>query len=410
MLDVNKIRDDFPILKRKINGKTLVYFDNAATTQKPKQVINALVDYYQNHNANIHRGIHTLAEEATQMYENAREKITQFIGASQTCEIIFVRNTSEAINLVAYSWGRNFLKKGDEVILTEEEHHSNIVPWQLIAKEKQIKLKFIPVTKGGLLDLNVFRKLLSPKTKLVSLLHISNVLGTVNPVEEIIKLTKQKNPQILVLIDGAQAVPHMKVDVLKLGCDFYAFSGHKMLGPAGIGVLYGRKEILEKMPPFMAGGDMIKEVYLDHSVWNDLPYKFEAGTPNIADAIALGEAVDYLDKLGMDNIFKHERDLTDYALAKLMKIGQVTVYGPPTTKNKTGVISFTIKGIHPHDIAQILDREGIAIRSGFHCAMPLHHKLKIPATCRVSFYFYNTKEEIDRLIKAIHQAIEMFTI
>ncbi len=408
MLDVNKIRDDFPILKRKIHGKTLVYLDNAATTQKPKQVINALIDYYQNHNAKSHRGIHTLGEEATSMHEEAREKIARFIGAKSKEEIIFVRNTSEAINLVAYSWGRNFLKKGDEVILTEEEHHSNIVPWQLIAGEKKIKLKFIPVTKDGLLDINVFKKLLSQKTKLVSLMHISNVLGTINPVEEVIKLTKQKNPKILVLIDGAQAVPHMKVNMVKLACDFYAFSGHKMLGPTGIGILYGRKEILKQMPPFMAGGDMIREVYLDHSVWNDLPYKFEAGTPNIAGAIALGVAADYLEKLGLDNIFKHEQDLTDYALAKLTKIRQLTVYGPQTTKNKTGVISFTIKGIHPHDIAQILDCEGIAIRSGFHCAMPLHQKLKIPATCRASFYLYNTREDVDKLVFAIKKTIAMF--
>lgn len=408
MLDLNKIRDDFPILKRKINGKPLVYLDNAATTQEPKQVINVLVDYYQNHNANIHRGIHTLAEEATSMHEEVREKIARFIGAKSKEEIIFVRNTSEAINLVAYSWGRNFLKKGDEVILTEEEHHSNIVPWQLIAGEKKIKLKFIPVTKDGLLDINVFKKLLSQKTKLVSLIHISNVLGTINPVEEVIKLTKQKNPKILVLIDGAQAVPHMKVNMVKLACDFYAFSGHKMLGPTGIGVLYGRKEILNQMPPFIAGGDMIREVYLDHSVWNDLPYKFEAGTPNIAGAIALGVAADYLKKLGLDNIFKHEQDLTDYALAKLTKIGQLTVYGPQTTRNKTGIISFTIKDIHPHDVAQILDSFGIAIRSGFHCAMPLHQKLKIPATCRVSFYLYNTREDVDKLVFAIKKTIAMF--
>ncbi|MBI3955462.1 cysteine desulfurase [Candidatus Gottesmanbacteria bacterium] len=406
MFDPYTIKTDFPILKRKINGKPLVYLDNAATTQKPQTVIDSLVDYYTNHNANIHRGIHTLAEEATAMHEEARGKIAKFIGAKSPKEIVFVRNSTEAINLVAYSWGRNFLKKGDAIILSESEHHSNIVPWQILAKEKKIKLYFIPVKDDGKLDLDYFKKILTPKVKLVSLVHISNVLGTINPVEEISKLAHEVGA--LFLVDAAQSVPRMPVDVQKLDCDFMAVSGHKMLGPTGIGFLYAKEEILNEMPPFLGGGDMIREVYLDHSGWNELPFKFEAGTPNIADAIALGTAVDYLEKIGMENIFLHEKKLTEYALSRMSKLSYISIYGPKTTENKTGVISFSVKGIHPHDVAQLLDRKAIAIRSGFHCAMPLHQKLQMPSTCRASFYIYNTTEDIDRLVEGLENTVKIF--
>jgi len=406
MFDVSKIRMDFPILNRKIHGKPLVYLDNAATSQKPQQVINSLVDYYSNHNANIHRGIHTLAEEATAMHEEAREKIRKFIGAKSAKEIIFVRNSTEAINLVAYSWGRNFLKAGDEIILSESEHHSNIIPWQILAKEKGIKLLFIPLTEEGKLDLDYFKKILSKKVKLISLVHISNVLGTINPVSQIGRLAHEVGAKFL--IDAAQSVPRMPIDVTRSNCDFLAASGHKMLGPTGIGFLWAKEDILEEMPPFLGGGDMIREVYLTHSLWNELPWKFEAGTPNIADAIALGAAVDYLLSLGMDNIFKHEKELTSYALDRLSNLSDLMIYGPKNTRDKTGVISFSVKGIHPHDVAQVLDRDGIAIRSGFHCAMPLHQKLKLPATCRASFYIYNTKEEIDKLAEGIQKTLKIF--
>lgn len=408
MFDVFKVRKDFPILNRLIHGKPLVYLDNAATTQKPQVVIDALVDYYSNHNANIHRGIHTLAEEATAMHEEAREKIAKFVGAESTKEIVFVRNSTEAINLVAYSWGRIFLEKGDEIILSESEHHSNIVPWQILAKEKGLKLLFIPLDEEGYLDLQYFKKILTKKVKLISLVHISNVLGTINSVSEIGKMVHEVGS--LFLIDGAQSVPRMPINVNDLNCDFLVASGHKMLGPTGIGFLYAKEELLEKMPPFLGGGDMIREVYLDHSEWNDLPWKFEAGTPNIADAIALGAAVDYLETLGMENVFEHEKMLAEYALSRLSSLSDLSIYGPKTTKNKTGVISFNIKGIHPHDVAQILDEEGIAIRSGFHCAMPLHQKLELPSTCRASFYIYNTKAEIDKLVEGILKAKEIFKV
>lgn len=400
------IKKDFPILKRIINGKPLVYLDNAATTQKPRQVIESLVDYYQNHNANIHRGIHTLAEEATAMHEEARGKIAKFIGAKSTKEIVFVRNSTEAINLVAYSWGRSFFKKGDAIILSESEHHSNIVPWQILAKEKNIKLFFIPVREDGQLNLDYFKKILTPQVKLVSLVHISNVLGTINPVERIGELAHEAGA--LFLVDGAQSVPRMPVNVQKLDCDFLAVSGHKMLGPTGIGFLYAKEKILSNMPPFLGGGDMIREVYLDHSEWNELPFKFEAGTPNIADAITLGTAVDYLEKIGMENIFRHEKRLTENALNRLGKLNYISIYGPKTTENKTGVISFSVKGIHPHDVAQLLDQEAVAIRSGFHCAMPLHQKLQMPSTCRASFYIYNTSEDIDRLVEGLDKAVKIF--
>lgn len=408
MLDTKKIRADFPILQRRINGHQLVYLDNAATTQKPQAVIDSLVDYYSLHNANIHRGLHTLAEEATTLYEEARLKIAKFIGAKSEQEIIFVRNSTEAINLVAYSWGRSFLQKGDEILLSEAEHHSNLVPWQILAKEKGAVLKFIKIDKDGYLDFNSFENLLSQKTKLVSVAHISNVLGVINDVERIAVLAHRFNAKVLV--DGSQSAPRMPINVQKLGCDFFVLTGHKMLGPTGIGVLWAKKEILEEMPPFLGGGDMIREVYTDHFVANDLPQKFEAGTPNIADAIALGVAVDYLTKIGMDQIFQHEKMLTEYALSKLSSLSNLSVYGPKTTVKKTGIIAFDVKGIPAHDLAQLLNEEGIAIRSGFHCAMPLHHLLKIPASARISFYLYNTKEEIDKLIEGIKKAKKIFKV
>lgn len=408
MLDVQKIREDFPILKRLINGKPLVYLDNAATTQKPQQVIDSIVDYYSFHNANIHRGIHTLAEEATEMYEKSREKTAEFIGAENSKEIIFVRNSTEAINLVAQSWGRTYLKSGDEIVLSESEHHSNLVPWQMLAKEKGVKLIFLSLNEEGLLDVDYFRKILTKKVKLVSLVHVSNVLGTINPIPEIGKLTREVGAKFLV--DGSQSVPRMPIKVKDLNCDFLAFTGHKMLGPTGIGVLWGKEEILQKMPPFLGGGDMIREVYLDHSSWNELPWKFEAGTPNIAGAIGFGEALDYLEKIGMENIFEYEKELTEYALSNLGNLGYLNIYGPKTVKHKTGVISFNIKGVHPHDVAQVLDQEAIAVRSGFHCAMPLHKKLALSASTRASFYIYNTKEEIDKLVEGLEKAIKTFKI
>lgn len=406
MLNVSKIRQDFPILKRKIHGKPLVYLDNAATSQKPRQVIEAISKYYSNYNANIHRGVHTLAEEATEKYEKAREKIAQFIGATSSKEIIFVRNSTEAINLVAYSWGRHNLGKNDEIIISEMEHHSNIVPWQLIAKEKGAKIRYVKVSQEGYLDLEEFNKLLTRKTKLVSLVHISNVFGTINPIEKIGKMIK--DTQAKLLVDGSQSVPRMATDVENLGCDFLVLTGHKMLGPTGIGVLYGKRELLEDMPPFLSGGNMIREVHAYSSTWNELPYKFEAGTPNIAGGIALGEAVSYLNSLGMSKVFEHEKMLTFYALTRLREISEVTIYGPASGKEKIGPVAFNIKDVHPHDVAQLLDREGIAVRSGHHCAMPIHKKLNILASCRASFYIYNTKEEIDKLVEGIEKVIKLF--
>lgn len=407
MLNVSQIRKDFPILKRKINGKPLIYLDNAATTQKPQAVIDAIVDYYTNHNANIHRGIHTLAEEATGLYESARKKIADFFGAKSEKEIIFVRNSTEAINLVAYSYARSNLTKGDEIILTQSEHHSNLVPWQMIAKEKGAILRFIRTKENGFLDLTHFQKLLSPKTKIVSIVHISNVLGIINPVEEIADMSHQFGAKVLV--DGSQSAPRMPINLQNLKCDFFAVTGHKMAGPTGIGILWGREEILAKMPPFLGGGDMIKKVSFERFIPNDLPYKFEAGTPNIADTIGFGAAIDYLDKLGMENIFEHEKKLTDYALKCLNSISGLIIYGPKFSQKKVGVIAFNIKGIHPHDLAQILDADGIAIRSGFHCAMPYHREiLHTTASARISFYIYNTLEEIDLLVKSLERAKKIF--
>ncbi|MBX3036359.1 MAG: cysteine desulfurase [Anaerolineales bacterium] len=405
-LDVNKIRKDFPILQRETrDGVRVVYLDSTATSQKPSQVIDAMNNYYQKSNANIHRGVHTLAEEATSLYEGAREKIAKFINANSSREIIYTRNTTEAINLVAYSWARANLKAGDLVVLTEMEHHSNLVPWHMLQAEKNIELDFIPVTENGLLDLDSYKSLLDRNPKLVSFTHMSNVLGTINPVHEMIQLAHDAGA--IVLVDGAQSVPHLSVDVQKLDADFYAFSAHKMCGPTGIGILYGKSALLESMPPFLGGGDMIKEVKLRSFRANTLPHKFEAGTPAIAEAIGLGAAVDYLSNIGMENIAKHEHEITEYALERLEEIQGIKLFGPSADK-KGGVAAFTLDGIHPHDVAQILDKDGIAVRAGHHCAQPLHEKFGIPATSRASFYLYSTKEEVDLLVNGIYKVKELF--
>jgi len=409
MFDAKTIKKDFPIFKRKIHGKPLVYLDNAATTQKPQTVIDAEADYYRRHNANIHRSVHTLAAEATYLYEQVRGKVAEFIKAKSEKEIIFVKNSTEAINLVAYSWGRMNINKGDEIIISEAEHHSNLVPWQIIAFEKKAKLKFISIKDDGRLDLNQFSRLLSNRTKLVGINHVSNVLGIINPIVEITELAHKIGA--LVLIDGSQSVPKMPIDISFLGCDFFVFTGHKMLGPTGTGVLWAKENILDNMPPFLGGGEMIKEVYFDHFISNDLPYKFEAGTPNIAGVVGLGAAIDYLSRIGMKNIFNHEKKLTKYALEKLSLIDGITLYGHSlkSDERKIGVVAFNIKGIHAHDLAQVLDMEGIAVRSGHHCAMPLHlSRLHIPASVRASFYIYNDTNDIDRLVSAINKAKKLF--
>jgi len=405
-LNIEQVRKDFPILKRETRpGTTLVYLDSTATSQKPNVVIEAMDAFYRRSNANIHRGVHTLAEEATAMYEEAREKIARFINASAAQEIIYTRNTTESINLVAYSWGRANLKTGDLVILTEMEHHSNLVPWHILAAERGIELDFIPVTEDGLLDLDAYDALLQRRPRLVSFVHMSNVLGTINPAADIIRRAHEAGA--LTIVDGAQSVPHLKVDVRALDADFVAFSAHKMCGPTGIGALYGKASLLNAMPPFLGGGDMIKEVKLRSFRPNTLPYKFEAGTPAIAESVGFGAAIDYLTGLGMDAISEHEHAVTGYALERLEEIPGVRVFGPSADK-KGGVASFTLEGVHPHDVAQILDRDGIAVRAGHHCAQPLHEKFGIPATSRASFYLYNTKEEVDLLVNGIYKVKELF--
>ena len=402
LMDIEKIRKDFPILNVKVHGKPLVYLDNAATTQKPKVVIDAITDYYENYNANIHRSIHKLGEEATKAYEEAHRKVADFINADFE-EVIFTKSTTESLNLLAYSL-TNQLKPGDEIVISEMEHHSNFVPWQQLALKKNLKLKFIEINKEGLLDENSIKENITNKTKIVSLTHVSNVLGTINNIEEIGKIAHENNA--LMIVDAAQSVPHMPVDVKKLDCDFLAFSGHKMLGPTGIGVLYGKKELLQKMDPFLYGGDMIKEVTFENTTFNDLPWKFEAGTANIAQAIGLGAAIDYLNKIGMENIESYEKELVRYAYDKLSGIEEIEIYGP---KERSGLISFNVKNIHAHDTAQILDGEGIAVRAGHHCAMPLASKLGIVASARASFYLYNTQEEINKLFDGIKKVIEVFS-
>ncbi|MFQ5920423.1 MAG: cysteine desulfurase [Nitrososphaerales archaeon] len=408
-LDVPRIRKDFPILNRKVrDGKPLVYLDNAATSQKPKQVIDAIYDYYMNYNANIHRAVHQLSEEATSAYEEARDKVAKFVNASRE-EIIFVRNATEAINLVAYAWGRGNVNAGERVVVTEFEHHSNIVPWQLLTQERKAELGYVGVDDDGLLKLNDLTDLLArDSVKLVSFSQMSNVLGTIAPVPEIVRLCREKN--IPVLIDAAQSVPHMPVDVKQLDCDFMAFSAHKMLGPTGVGVLYAKREYLEKMAPFIGGGDMIKEVHKYETKWNDLPWKYEAGTPNIADVIGYGVAIDYLSRLGMDNVREHEKELTKYTLERMTGVKGLHIYGTHDLKQRGGVISFNIGDIHPHDLATILDEDGIAIRSGHHCAQPLMERLEVAATSRVSSYIYNTREEMDLFINSLERARVLFRI
>ncbi|HSM26379.1 MAG TPA: cysteine desulfurase [Anaerolineaceae bacterium] len=404
--EFSKIKKDFPILNREIRpGTKLIYLDSTATAQKPTAVIDAMNQYYQMNNANIHRGIHQLAEEATAMYELAREKIAKFINARSSKEIIYTRNTTESINLVSQTWGRKNLNPGDLIVLTEMEHHSNLVPWQMLAEEKGLELDFIPVLETGELDLVAYDQLLDKKPKLVAFTHMSNVLGTINPVKEMI--TKAHAVGAIVLVDGAQSVPHFTVDVRDLDADFYAFSAHKMLGPTGIGVLYGKESLLQNMPPFLGGGDMIKKVMLRSFKPNDLPHKFEAGTPSIAEAIGFGAAIDYLSSIGMENIATHEKEITTYALDKLQTVENLKIFCPEV-QNRGGVISFEMGFIHPHDVAQVLDHYGIAVRAGHHCAMPLHEKFGIPATSRASFYLYNDKEEVDLLVIGLQHVNEMF--
>ncbi len=405
-LDIPSIRADFPILGREIRpGVPLVYLDSTATTQKPLAVIESMDQFYRRSNANIHRGIHVLAEESTALYEEARQKVAAFIKAPAARQVIFTRNATESINLVAYSWGRKNLHAGDVIILTEMEHHSNLVPWQMLAHELDLRLEFIPVTEEGLLDLQVYQQLLELKPKLVAFSHMSNVLGTIVPAQEIIRLAHLAGA--LTLVDGAQSVPHFPVDVQVLDMDFLVFSGHKMCGPTGVGVLYGKKELLEGMPPFLGGGDMIKRVHLRSFAANEIPHKFEAGTPAIAEAVGLGVAVDYLQVIGMDKIAQHEHAIIQYAHDRLAEVPGLTIFGPQA-EHKGGVASFTLKGVHPHDISQILDESGIAIRAGHHCAMPLHEKFNIPATARASFYLYNGFDEVDRLAEGLNKVIEIF--
>ena len=397
--DVRKIRKDFPILTRMQDGKPLVYLDNAATSQKPQSVIDSISNYYLTYNANIHRGVYQLSEDSTLAYEEARMKVQKWINASESREIIFTRGTTEAINLVAQSYGRFHIKEGDEIIISNMEHHANIVPWQVLCEEKNAKLRIVPITDSGELIMEEFLKLINDRTKFVSVNQISNTLGTINPVKEIINISHKRN--IPVLIDGAQAAPHMRVDVQDLDCDFYAFSGHKMFGPTGIGVLYGKAEFLESMPPYQTGGDMIKSVTFEKTLFNEIPFKFEAGTPNISGAIGLSAAIDYLDKLDFNETAEHENELLEYATEKLNKIDGLKIIG--TAELKAPVISFIIENIHPHDIGTILDSEGIAIRTGLHCTQPLMKRFNVPATARASFAFYNTKEEVDKLVEGIHK-------
>jgi cysteine desulfurase/selenocysteine lyase len=396
--DVRTIRKHFPILNRELNDKRLVYFDNAATSQKPQVVIDALVKYYSYYNANIHRGIHTLAEEATAAYESTRVAVRMFINAALPEEIIFTRGATEGLNLVAYTYGRQNIHAGDEIIISGMEHHSNIVPWQILCEEKKAVLKIIPITKNGEIDLHAYKKLLSPKTKLVSVVHVSNSLGTINPVKEIIDAAHRVGA--VVIIDGAQSTVHLDID-------FFVFSGHKVYGPTGVGVLYGKKELLESMPPFMGGGEMIKEVTFEKTTYADLPYKFEAGTPNIADTVALKSALDFIEEIGKESIRNHEMELLQYATEQVETIPGLRIIG--SAKEKVSVVSFVIKNIHPQDLGVLLDNQGIAVRTGHHCTQPVMDYFKIPGTVRASFAMYNTKEEIDKLISGLHKAIKMLS-
>ncbi len=402
-IDVESIRRDFPVLSRQIRGKPLTYLDNAASSQRPRAVIDAISNYYSTSHANVHRGVHTLSQEATDLFEAARERVRRFLNARSTREIIFVRGTTEAINLVAQSFGRPRLGPGDEIVVSWLEHHANIVPWQMLCEQTGAVLRVIPITREGEVDFAAYERLLSPRTRLLALSHVSNALGTIVPVQRFIEAAKARG--IPVLLDVAQAVPHIEVDLQALGCDFYAFSGHKMCGPTGIGVLYGREEVLRDMPPWQGGGDMILAVSFGKTVYNELPFKFEAGTPHIAGAIGLAAAIDYLEGIGMDRIAAAEHDLLDYATERLRAIPGLSIVG--TAPEKAAVASFTIEGIHPHDLGTILDHEGVAIRTGHHCAMPVMEFFGLPATARASFAFYNTREEVDRLIDALQVAMEM---
>ena len=406
-LDAAAIRADFPILQQEINGHQLVYLDSASTSQKPQVVIDAIADYYGEYNANVHRGIYTIGERATAAYERSRATVARFINAPDSHEIVFARNATEAINLVAYSWGRRNVGRGDQIILTEMEHHANLVPWQLLVQEVDGDLEFIPITDDGVLRLDVFEVLLRLKPKLVAFTHVSNTLGTINPVKEMTEMAHAAGA--LVLVDGAQAVPHLKVDVQDLGVDFYAFSGHKMLAPMGSGALWARRELLESMPPFLAGGEMIREVHLRRSEFNEVPWKFEAGTPAVGDAIGLGVAADYLVDIGMDAVREHERVLVAYALEVLPReVPSIELYGPLDPDARGGVIPFNLPGIHPHDVAQVLDRYGIAVRAGHHCTMPLHERLDLAATARASFNVYSTTDDIDALARGLNEVLRVF--
>jgi len=404
-LDVKTIRRQFPILSREIHGHPLVYLDSANTSQKPEAVIDAIDDYYRRYNANIHRGVYQIAEEATAAYEEARHKVARFINASSSKEVIFTRNVTEAINLVRYSWGRANVHQGDRILLTEMEHHSNLVPWQLLAAETGAELDFLPIDDDGIVELDGLERKLRG-VRLLAIAHQSNTLGTINPVHALVEAAHRAGA--LALVAGAQAVPHMPVDVQALGADFYGFTGHKMCGPTGIGVLWARRELLEAMPPFLAGGEMIKRVHLRDASWNDLPWKFEAGTQAIAEAIGLGVAVDYLSALGMPRVREHERALVDYGLERLQDVSGITLYGPREPEIHGGAISFTIPGIHPHDLATLIDRDGIAVRAGHHCTQPLMDRLGVPATTRASFYIYNEAGEIDQLVNGIQKAQKVF--
>ncbi len=402
------IRQDFPILQRTVaSGAPLVYLDNAASSQKPVAVIQAMDDYYRRYNANVHRGVHTLSEEATAAFEGAREKVARFIHAPHSRQVIFTRGATESINLVAHTWGRANLRPGDEVLITEMEHHANIVPWQILRDQLGFTLRYVPVTDQGLLDLDALDDLLTERTKLFGFVHASNVVGTINPVQYLV--ARARAVGATVLIDGAQSVPHMAVDVQALDADFFAFSSHKLCGPTGIGVLYGKRDLLEAMPPFMGGGDMIREVTMAGSKWNSLPYKFEAGTPAIAEGIGLGAAVDYLESVGMDWVRAHEQEITRYAYARMSEVEGLRILGPGP-EQRGGLIAFTLEGVHPHDIAALLDRSGVAVRAGHHCAAPLHARYGIPASARASFYLYNTAAEVDVLVDALHKTQEVFAL
>jgi cysteine desulfurase/selenocysteine lyase len=406
VFDVAPRRDEFPVLRREVQpGVPLVYLDSAATSQKPRSVLEAMQTFYERHNANIHRGVHRLAEEATEAFESARAQVADFIGAGDPRQIIFTRNTTESINLVAQTWAKANLAAGDVILLSEMEHHSNLVPWQMLASERGLRLEFLPLTDQGELDLTALPRLLELRPRLVAVTHMSNVLGTVNPVSDIVREARQAGA--VVLLDGAQAAPHIPVEVGALGVDFYAFSAHKMCGPTGIGALYGRRELLEAMPPFLGGGDMIKRVELRSFVANDVPHKFEAGTPAIAEAIGFGVAAEYVAGIGREAIHAHEQAVAGYAIERLEEIPGVRVYGPPVER-RGGVVSFTLEAVHPHDIAQVLDGEGIAIRAGHHCAMPLHARYGLPASARASFYLYNTQDEVDVLVRGLYKVKEMF--